>query len=76
MLYHIRIVVHSRINEVVAAIWGNRPSVYIMDTVFIALAFKIPPRMLIEDEALKKHFGSQWEKLVEKIGYRVVPWVY
>jgi len=44
--------------------------------VFIALAFKIPSRMLIEDEVLKKHFGSQWEKWAEKIGYRMVPRVY
>jgi len=50
--------------------------VFALWMVSIALAFKILPRMLTEDEVLKKHFGPQWEKWAEKVRYKMIPGGY
>jgi len=33
-------------------------------------------RMPVEDVALRKHFGAQWDEWAKKVPYRLVPFVY
>lgn len=33
-------------------------------------------RMALEDAALRKVFGAEWDAYAERVPYRLVPWIY
>ncbi|KAF9558418.1 hypothetical protein CPC08DRAFT_763990 [Agrocybe pediades] len=60
-------------------IWTGHSGLIIIGAWIIAAIlgfFVIAPRLDIEDDLLKSHFGSEWEAWAERVPYRLVPGLY
>ncbi|KAF8996834.1 hypothetical protein BDQ17DRAFT_1364011 [Cyathus striatus] len=56
--------------------WVPRP---VWGAVWVIMSISLSTilnRVVVEDEMLKKEFGTDWESWRERVPYRLVPWIY